>query len=67
MNNNNTKTHNHGGIELPEEIVQHIKEEARRIHHGQITIELNATSGKIDVVSGSRERFPVMKSKKSGI
>ena len=45
------------GIKLPEELVQHIKEECMRIHHGRIIIDINASSKKLDVITESRERF----------
>ena len=44
-------------MELNENIIWYIKEEAKRIHHGCIKIEINTTSKKIDVVTESRERF----------
>ena len=44
-------------MKLPENIIEFIKQEASRIHHGKIIIELNETSDKIDVVVESRERF----------
>lgn len=44
-------------MKLPENIIDFIKAEANRIHHGKIIIEINETSDKIDVVVESRERF----------
>lgn len=44
-------------MEIPENLLAFIKTEARRIHHGRIIIELNATSDKIDVITELRERF----------
>lgn len=46
------------GVEIPDILLQHIKEECARIHHGQIRIEINADKrDKIDVITESRERF----------
>lgn len=44
-------------MELSKNVLEHIKQEAERVHHGRIIIELNATANKIDVVTESRERF----------
>lgn len=46
------------GVEIPENLLQHIREECARIHHGQIRIEINADRpDKIDVITEYRERF----------
>jgi len=52
------------GMDLPDNLLTFIKTEAKRIHHGSITIELNKTANKIDVVCGSRERFELRDKKK---
>lgn len=46
------------GVEIPQNLVDYIMEQARGIHHGVIRIEINAdTPHKIDVITESRERF----------
>lgn len=45
-------------MNIPETLFTYIKEEASRIHHGRLIIELNETSNKIDVITETRERFP---------
>lgn len=46
------------GVEIPQNLLNHIKDEAGRIHHGRIIIEINADKpGKVDVITESRERF----------
>ena len=53
-------------MKLNENIIEHIKQEAERIHHGKLIIEINDTAGKVDVVTESRERFTERKAKKEG-
>jgi hypothetical protein len=57
-------------MKIPENIVRHIQEEASRVHHGKIVIELNEDKDKIDVVTEHRERFkkdkPGKKDEKTG-
>jgi hypothetical protein len=46
------------GVVIPENLLQHIKDEAKRIHHGRIIVEINADKpGKVDVITESRNRF----------
>jgi len=45
------------GMELNDNLVGYIKSEVKRIHHGRVVIEINASSKKIDVVTERRERF----------
>jgi hypothetical protein len=45
-------------MKLSQNLINYIVEEADRVHHGRVIIEINATSDKIDVVTESRERFP---------
>jgi len=42
---------------IPENLLDYVKSEAEKVHHGRIIIELNKTSDKIDVIIESRERF----------
>ncbi len=42
---------------IPENCIEYVKKEAKRVHHGKIIIEINETNDKIDVVTESRERF----------
>ena len=44
-------------MEIPENLLNYIKDQAKKVHHGRITIEINATNNKMDVVVESRERF----------
>lgn len=44
-------------MEIPENLLTYIKEQAKIVHHGRITIEINQTIPKMDVVVESRERF----------
>lgn len=44
-------------MKIPDVLVNHIRQEAGKIHHGKIIIELNETNNKIDVITESRERF----------
>ena len=44
-------------MNIPDNLLKYVQSEARRIHHGRITIELNETSNKMDVIVESRERF----------
>lgn len=43
--------------EIPDDLLNYIKEQAKKIHHGRITIEINQSSRKMDVIVESRERF----------
>ena len=46
------------GVEIPQIMLEHIANQARKIHHGVIRIEINADSPhKVDVITESRERF----------
>lgn len=46
------------GVEIPENLLQYIREECTRIHHGTIRIEINADKpDKIDVITEYRQRF----------
>ena len=46
------------GVEIPDSLLEYIREQARRIHHGTIRVELNVDKpGKVDVVTEMRERF----------
>lgn len=46
------------GVEIPDNLINHIKSEAMRIHHGRIIIEINTDRpDKIDVITESRARF----------
>ena len=46
------------GVEIPQNLLDYIAEQARGIHHGVIRIEINTdTPHKVDVVTESRERF----------
>lgn len=44
-------------MELNDKLIAHLRKEAKDVHHGRITIELNETANKIDIVTESRERF----------
>jgi len=44
-------------MEIPNNLMDYVKSEAKRVHHGKVIIEINQTSDKIDVVTESRERF----------
>lgn len=44
-------------MEIPEALISFIKEEATRVHHGKIIIEINETAKKIDVITEARTRF----------
>lgn len=44
-------------MEIPETLFAHIKNEARSVQHGRVTIEINESAGKIDVVTESRKRW----------
>lgn len=46
-------------MEIPDNLVEYVKEEARRIGHGTITIEIIEERGKVDVVTQRRKRFPI--------
>lgn len=50
-------------MKLPENLLQYVQEEAARIHHGRIILELNATSDKVYVVTEVREQFKSAESK----
>lgn len=46
------------GVEIPQNLLDYIAEQARGIHHGVIRIEINTgMPHKIDVITESRERF----------
>lgn len=46
------------GVDIPQNLLDYIAEQAKGIHHGVIRIEINTdTPHKIDVVTESRERF----------
>lgn len=46
------------GVNIPDNLLQFIREEASRIHHGKIVIEINRDKpNKIDVVTEHRQRF----------
>lgn len=46
------------GVEIPQNLLDYISEQARNIHHGVIRVEINTDAPhKIDVVTESRERF----------
>lgn len=44
-------------MNIPNNLVDFIKSEAKRVHHGRIILEINETSDKVDVITESRERF----------
>lgn len=44
-------------MEIPNNLMDFVKSEAKRVHHGRVIIEINQTSDKLDVVTESRERF----------
>jgi hypothetical protein len=45
-------------VHLPDNLLAYIKQEAERMHHGRIIIEVNVDKpDKIDVITESRERF----------
>ena len=44
-------------MEIPENLFNYIKDQAKKVHHGRITIEINKTSNKMDVIVESRQRF----------
>lgn len=44
-------------MKLPDCVIDHIRSEAEKLHHGRIILELNDTSDKIDIVTEGRERF----------
>ena len=44
-------------MKLTVEHIEHIKAECEQVDYGRIIIELNATTGKIDVVTEKRRRF----------
>jgi len=44
-------------LELPANVVETIKNEYRGLEYGKITIEVNKTSNKIDVITERRARF----------
>jgi hypothetical protein len=43
--------------DIPENIIDHIREEMRKIEHGKITIELHGNDKNIRVVTESSQRF----------
>lgn len=46
------------GVHIPDNLLTHIQEEASRVHHGRIIIDINSDRpDKIDVITESRERF----------
>lgn len=45
-------------IQIPDSLLTYILQEAERMHHGRIIIEINVDKpDKIDVITESRERF----------
>lgn len=44
-------------MKLPDNLLRYIQEEAEKIHHGRIVVEINSSSGKLDVITEVRERF----------
>lgn len=44
-------------MRLPENLIEYVREEALKLDHGRIIIEINASSGKLDVTTECRERF----------
>ena len=52
-------------MEIPETLIEYIREEARRIGYGSIIIEIVEERGKVDVVTQRRKRFPVNEPRKA--
>lgn len=44
-------------MRIPDNLIQYVKNMAAKMHHGRITIEINETANKVDVVVENRERF----------
>jgi hypothetical protein len=45
-------------IQIPDSLLTYIVNEAERMHHGRIIIEINTDKpDKVDVITESRERF----------
>lgn len=44
-------------MKIPENIIDHIRNEAQTIRFGRIILEINETSKSIDVVTEVRDRF----------
>ena len=51
-------------MDIPNELQDHIKKELKKVKHGRITVEINETRGKIDVITEARKRFPINGEKK---
>lgn len=52
-------------MKIPDNLISYIKEQAGKVHHGRITIEINETIPKIDVVVEHRQRFIEKEKKKN--
>jgi hypothetical protein len=46
-------------MKLSEETVRHIIEQAAKTPYGKITVVLSEQSGFVDVITESRQRFPI--------
>lgn len=44
-------------MEIPDNLLEYVRETAAKIGHGRVIIELNESSKKIDVISETRKRF----------
>ncbi len=44
-------------MKIKPEAMDHVLKECQKVHHGEVTIVLNETSGQITVVTTSRNRF----------
>jgi len=44
-------------VELSDNMIIHIRAEAKRMHYGRVIIEVNETRKTVDVITEHRERF----------
>lgn len=51
-------------MEIDQNTINHIKEEARKMEHGKIVVQINGTSSYVDVVVEKRQRFKKESDKK---
>ncbi len=51
-------------MDIPDNLLDYVKEEARRFGHGRIIIELNESADKVYVVTEFRRRFSVEEERK---
>ena len=45
-------------MKIPQNAIDHIKAEVEKINYGRVVLEINSISGKLDIITESRERFP---------